>query len=68
MIVSSTPWIHDGSKITAMKTSKYCRLYGITEAMPAVVTEPSRTTCLRHAPRTWKQASKSVCLRHAART
>ncbi|MBN3884308.1 MAG: hypothetical protein V7K64_26155 [Nostoc sp.] len=43
MIVLSTPWIHDGSKITAMKTSKYCRLYGITEAMPAMVTEPSRT-------------------------
>ncbi|MEH1858131.1 MAG: hypothetical protein V7L21_09025 [Nostoc sp.] len=47
----------------------------LLEAMSTMVTErlvsgvePCRTTSLRDATRTWKQASKSVCLRHAART
>ncbi|MEH1934445.1 MAG: hypothetical protein V7L14_12145 [Nostoc sp.] len=54
MIVLSTPWIHDRSEFTATKTTKYCRLYGITEAMPAVVTElavPLRGSKLRAASR-----------------
>ncbi|MEA5623378.1 iron uptake porin [Nostoc sp. UHCC 0251] len=37
----------------------------INEAMPAVVTERSRTTSLRDATRTWKQATRSVSQRSA---
>ncbi|MEH2258390.1 hypothetical protein [Nostoc sp.] len=43
------------------------RLVSISASLDGAGVEPCRTTSLRDATRTWKQASKSVCLRHALR-